>query len=67
MGEYGENVSPVQSRFIHAMSLAGNNEKPVKGIVINAFTESFVVPQEQFAQIADLASLVEELEDDPEN
>ena len=43
MGEYGENFSKVEKWFLEAISLAQNNEKQVKGIVINAFSDSFVV------------------------
>ena len=44
MGEYGERFSKIQSHFLKAADLARNNEMNVKGIVINAFTEPFVVP-----------------------
>jgi hypothetical protein len=36
--------------------LAGNNEKNVKGIVINAFTAPFVIPREMFKIIAEMPS-----------
>lgn len=48
MGEYGEHFSKIQSHFLEAMNLARNNEKNVCGIVINAFSESFVIPIELF-------------------
>ena len=60
MGEYGEQFSKIQSHFLKATDLARNNEKNVKGIVINAFTEPFVVPREMFDVIANMESSVEE-------
>ena len=46
MGEYGESFSKVQKHMMEIINLARNNEKDVKGIVINAFTRPFVVPME---------------------
>lgn len=63
MGEYGEHFSKLQKHFLEAANLARNNEKNVKGIVINPFSESFIIPIELFDVIADLESSVE----DPEN
>lgn len=60
MGEYGEGFSKVQKHFLEAASLARNNEKNVKGIVINAFSEPFVVPIEMFDIIAGMDSAVED-------
>lgn len=62
MGEYGEQFSKVQRHFLEAANLARNNEKQVKGIVINAFTEPFEVPVELFDIIAGMKSGVEEEE-----
>jgi len=59
MGEYGENFSKIQSHFLEAMNLARNNEKNVCGIVINAFSESFVIPIELFDIIAEMDSSIE--------
>ena len=59
MGEYGERFSKIQSHFLEAANLARNNEKNVAGIVINAFTEPFVVPKEMFDVIAGMESSVE--------
>lgn len=56
MGEYGENFSKVAKHFLEAAILARNNEKNVNGIVINAFTEPFVVPREMFEVIANMES-----------
>lgn len=59
MGEYGERFSKIQRHFLEAANLARNNEKNVAGIVINAFTEPFVVPKEMFDVIAGMGSSVE--------
>lgn len=48
MGEYGEGFSKMEKSFLEAMILAGSNEKNVKGIVINAFSEPFEIPCEMF-------------------
>ena len=45
MGEYGNNFSNIQRHFLEAANLARNNEKNVAGIVINAFSEPFVIPK----------------------
>ena len=59
MGEYGERFSKVEKHFLEAANLARNNEKNVKGIVINAFSEPFVVPIELFDMIAEMPSNLE--------
>ncbi len=60
MGEYGEGFSTVEKHFLEAANLAVNNEKNVAGIVINAFSEQFVVPKEMFGIIAGMPSSLEE-------
>ncbi len=64
MGEYGENFSRIQSHFLEAVTLAKNNEMNVKGIVINAFSDPFVVPIEICNIIAKLKSRFEGGEDE---
>ena len=56
MGEYGEDFSKVQKHFLEAANIAMNNEREVKGIVINPFSEAFVVPVEMFGVIARMES-----------
>ena len=56
MGEYGEHFSKLQDHFLAAVNLAKNNEKNVSGIVINAFSEPFVIPKEVFDIIAKMDS-----------
>ena len=62
MGEYGEHFSKVPDHFLAAVNLARNNEKNVKGIVINAFTGPFEVPRELFDLIAEMPSALEQEE-----
>ena len=62
MGEYGEHFSKIEKHFLEAANLARNNEKNVKGIVINAFSEPFVVPKEIFDVIAGMKSSLPEEE-----
>jgi hypothetical protein len=45
-GDYGRGFSMVFMPFLQAVTLAENNEKDVKGIVLNAFTEPFVISME---------------------
>ena len=56
MGEYGEHFSKVGRSFMEAMVLAKNNQNHVSGIVINAFTEPFVVGTELFEIIEKMES-----------
>lgn len=63
MGKYGESFSKVQRHFLEAVNLARNNEKKVTGIVINAFTEPFIMPMELLDIIAEMDSAIE----NPEN
>ena len=60
MGEYGDHFSKVEKHFLEAIILAKNNEKKVKGIVINAFTEPFVVDAELFDLIEGMKSRIVE-------
>ena len=56
MGKYGDSFSKLERSFTEALILAANNEKNVKGIVINAFTTPFVIPKEMFKNISDMPS-----------
>ncbi len=60
MGEYGERFSKVPSHFLRAVELARNNERNVEGIVINAFSEPFVVGKELFEMVEGMDSILEE-------
>jgi len=48
MGEYGEHFSHVQKHMLEVIPLALNNEKDIKGILVNAFTEPFILDKEVF-------------------
>ncbi len=56
MGEYGQHFSKVEKHFLEAIALARANEKDIKGIVINAFTEPMVIDCELFDVIENLKS-----------
>lgn len=43
MGEYGDSFSKIEKHIADVIPLARNNEKCVKGIVLNAFTDPFVL------------------------
>ena len=60
MGEYGDHFSKVEKHFLEAIALAKNNEKNVKGIVINAFSEPFVVDAGLFDLIEGMKSRIVE-------
>lgn len=56
MGDYGDHFSKVEKHFLETIVLARNNEKDVAGIVINAFSEPFVINKELFELIEGLES-----------
>ena len=62
MGEYGEHFSKVQKHFLECMVLARNNEKSVKGIVVNAFSEPFVLTMDLFNATTKISSRFENTE-----
>ena len=48
MGEYGEHFSKLQRPFLDAVYLAENHEKDLAGIVVNAYTEPYMLKKEAF-------------------
>ena len=61
LGEYGQCFSKVRKHFLEVIALARNNEKQLSGIVINAFTEPWVLDRELFDVVENLKSrLVQE-------
>lgn len=62
MGEYGEHFSKVQQHFLQCIILAKNNDKGVKGIVVNVFTEPFVLTEDLFDVVAGISSKFENTE-----
>ncbi len=56
MGEYGNGFSKVARHFLDVLPLARNNEKKVKGIVVNAYSESFILPVNLFHVVEEMES-----------
>lgn len=48
MGEYGYQFSKIEKHFLESIMLAKNNERDISGIVINAFSESFILDKDLF-------------------
>lgn len=46
MGEYGNGFSKVQKHFLEALEVAKNNDRDLAGIVINAFSEHYILYKE---------------------
>ena len=62
MGDYGNGFSKVARHILDVIPLARNNEKNVKGIVINAFSGPFILAAELFHIIEEMESrLLEDL------
>lgn len=56
MGEYGAHFSKIEKHFLEAIQLARGNDKNVKGIVIDAFSESMIIHKELFDIIEEMKS-----------
>ena len=56
MGEYGNNFSKVQKHFLEVITMAKNSRKNVSGIVINAFSEPWVLSREIFDLVEGMKS-----------
>ena len=56
MGDYGQYFSKVKKHFLEVIALARNNEKQLSGIVINAFTEPWILDRELFDLVEKLKS-----------
>lgn len=61
MGDYGKNFSKIEKHFLEAVNLARNNQKNICGIVINAFTEPYIVPKDFFEMITEMPSNFEKM------
>ena len=59
MGEYGEHFSKIQKHILEVIPIARNNEKNVVGIVLNAFTEPFVLDAEIFDMVENMKTRLE--------
>ena len=59
MGAYGSGFSKVEHPFLDVIKLARNNENDLIGIVINAFTDPFVLDKELFDLVEKAKSSLE--------
>ena len=59
MGEYGKRFSKVQKHFLEVIPMAVANESSVSGIVVNAFTEPFVLDRGLFDMVKKMKSRIE--------
>jgi hypothetical protein len=64
MGEYGNNFSKIQKHMLDVISLARNNEKAPIGIVLNAFSQPFILDKEVWDIVEKMKSRIQ---DDEEN
>lgn len=58
MGEYGNRFSKIEVDLLRAINLARNNEKKLKGIVVDAFSEPFVLDAELFDIVEKMKSRI---------
>ncbi len=65
MKDFPENISVVQDSFLHALTLAEHSDQELFGIVVNAFTEPFVLELALFDVVRKLKSRVVEEEPEP--
>ena len=59
MGKSGDNSTAIKCTFMYALSLAMNGKEEVSGIVINPFTEPFVVDSGFFGVLEEMKSSLE--------
>ena len=50
MGEYGNHFSKIEKHLLEAIMLAKNNERDIAGIVINAFSDPFILDKDLFEE-----------------
>ena len=60
MGEYGNNFSKIQKHMLEVITLARNNKKEPCGIVLNAFSEPFILDKEIWDIVENMKSRVQE-------
>lgn len=60
MGEYGAHFSNIPVKFLDAIVMAKNNDQDLTGIVLNAFSESYVLPKEQYDVVERMQSRIVE-------
>ena len=56
MGEYGDNFSKIPQNILDAITLARNNNKNPVGIVLNAFSEPFILDKEIWGLVENMKS-----------
>lgn len=56
MGEYGDNFSKIPQSILDAITLARNNNKNPVGIVLNAFSEPFILDKEIWNLVENMKS-----------
>lgn len=56
MGEYGNQLSKIQQHFLDVITLAANHKQNLSGIVINAFSESFVLGKDLWDLVKNMKS-----------
>ena len=56
MGEYGNQLSKIQQHFLDVITLATNHEQNLSGIVINAFSEPFVLDRDLWDLVKNMKS-----------
>ena len=59
MGEYGNGFSKVQKHFLEALVIAKNNERDLADIVINAFSEPYVLDKEIWDLVEKMKSRIQ--------
>ena len=66
MGEYGDRFGSAKVPFLKALKMAEENGHDLTGIVVNAFSEPFVINKKAFAFIEELDSSLAKLNDEEE-
>lgn len=59
MGDYGEAFSKIRKHMLEVIPLARNNERKLDGIVLNAFTEPFLLDAEIFDIVENMKSRID--------
>ena len=60
MGDYGKDFSKIEKHILEAIPLARNNDKHVAGIVLNAFTDPFILDAKLFDLVEGMKSRIQE-------
>ncbi len=60
MGDYGKDFSKIEKHILEAIPLARNNDKHVAGIVLNAFSDPFILDAKLFDLVEGMKSRIQE-------